>query len=417
MKSINMQHIKAKPSRGGQPPRLRPSFTLIELLIAISIIGIMTGMILFALLGAQNDARVARTRGTIQKLNDIVLQQWEEYRYKPVDVRLPLFAKTPIPGSNPPRYPVSPREVARLRMLVLRDSMRMEMPDRITDMLYHPSQYTVAYQSGGTESAERLPRALPPRFGLLYDSLKSTIDMLRAQGHPQWASLTLNAIPADNPYPPGLEVLRFSPQSDVEWHGAVQSSELLYLLVSSSQYAGSSALEYFRASEIGDPDGDGLLEFIDAWGRPISWIRWPAGYPGDLVRYADDDAMDPLKTDWRYRTGVAADWHPRTLVPLILSSGPDEEYGVTFDFYVEGSTPPIAYATMEWPQNPSPFGTVGPLGTAGPHYLPGIYFYVDPFFTNGRAPPDGFNQIGSIPPAAVELAVDNITNHDILLEP
>ncbi len=410
MKTTNIQLFKAKPSRG-QPPRLRPSFTLVELLIAISIIGIMTGMIMFALLGAQTDARVARTRGTIQKLNDIVLQQWEEYRYKPVDVRLPEFAKTPIPGTNPPRYPMSPREIARLRMLVLRDTMRMEMPDRITDMLYHPSQFTVAYLNGGVESAVRLPRALPPRFGLLYDSLRSTIGMLRAQGHPQWAGLTLNALPAVNPFPPGEAVDRFSAQGDEDWHDAVQSSELLYLLVSSSQYAGSSALEFFRASEVGDPDGDGLLEFIDAWGRPISWIRWPAGYPGDLVRYAEDDAMDPLKTDWRYRNNVPAEWHPKTLVPLILSSGPDEEYGVTFDFYIQGSTPPIAYATMFWPDSGLPFPS------AVTHHQGGAYFYVDPFFTNGRAAPDGFNQIGSIPPAAVELAVDNITNHDILLEP
>ncbi len=398
-----------------QPPRFRPSFTLVELLIAISIIGIMSGMILFAMLGAQNDARVARTRGTIQKLNDIVLQQWEEYRYKSVDVRIPTFAKTPIPGSNPPRYPVSPREIARLRMLVLRDTMRMEMPDRITDLLYYPSEYTVAYRDiNNNPVANKLERALPTRFGLLYESLRSTINSLRSQGFTQWDGLTLeDPIPVTFAGESGVG--RFSPQNDALWQNAVQSSELLYLLVSSSQYAGSSALEFFRASEVGDTDEDGLLEFIDAWGKPISWIRWPAGYPGDLVRYADDDAMDPLKTDWRYRQGVAAEWHPKTLVPLILSAGADEEFGVTFDFFIEGTTPPIAYATMEWPQiNPSP-----PFGTPdGSHYLNGPYYYPDPFFTENDDMPDGTNQIGSIPtPVAAEFAIDNITNHDIILEP
>lgn len=405
MKSTNMQLLKAKPNRG-QPPRWRPSFTLVELLIAISIIGIMTGMIMFALLGAQNDARVARTRGTIQKLSDIVLQQWEEYRYKPVDVRINL-SSTQV---------MHPRERARVRMMILRDNMRMEMPDRITDLLYHPSQYTVVYQEGGNQQVGRLDRALPPRFGLLYESLRSTISSLRAQGHPQWATLTLvdlNTLPPV--YAGGSAVGRYSSQNDGQWYNAVQNSELLYLLISSSQYAGSSALEFFRPSEVADTDGDGLLEFVDAWGAPISWIRWPAGYPGDLVRYADDDAMDPLKTDWRYRAGVAPEWHPKTLVPLILSAGLDGEFGVTFDFYdnlASPAVPPIVYATMEWPLNPNP-----PFGTNGPHHAVGTYHYVDPFFTNGGVAPSGFNQIGSIPTLAVELATDNITNHDILLEP
>ncbi len=430
----------------GSRQHYRPSFTLIELLVAIAIIGIMAGMLLFTLAGAQTDARVARTRGTIQKINEIVLQKWEEYRYKPVNVQLPAAASAPIPGSKPPRYPVTPRETARLRMTILRDAMRMEMPDRITDLLYEPSQYTVAYRNDPNDptrfTSTKIPRALPHGFGLIYDSLRNQVNALKQQGHPSWMSgLDLRDInvPANvnplnlNPRPPGNAVGRFTNDSDANWQAAVQSGELLYLLVATSQFGGSSALEYFRPSEVGDPDGDGLLEFIDAWGESIAWIRWPAGYPGDLVRYADDDAMDPLKTDWRYRAGVASDWQPRTLVPLILSAGGDKEFGVTFDFGDTGNIPPVAYATMTWPTGQSPNGTDG-----GVHYQAGPYFYPDPFFTwdfqsntpngaNREIPypddrvsyPRGFraNQIGSIPAGAESLATDNVTNHDIILEP
>lgn len=412
----------------------RPSFTLVELMVAVAIMGIMAGMVLYTLAGAQTDARTARTRGTIQKINEIVLQKWEEYRYKPVNIQLPPAATTPIPGSNPPRYPVSPRETARLRMTILRDSMRMEMPDRITDLLYEPSQYTVVYRTSGTQfAALKLDRALPHGFGLIYDALRNQVQALKAAQHPRWqgGGLNLTASPVAT-LQGGNSVGRYTSDSDTNWQAAVQSSELLYLLVATSQFGGSSALEYFRPSEVGDPDGDGLLEFIDAWGEPIAWIRWPAGYPGDLVRYADDDAMDPLKTDWRYRSGVAADWRPRTLVPLILSAGGDREFGVTFDF-AGSNTPPIAYATMIWPPGQPPNGT-----DSGMHYQAGPYFYPDPFFTwdyqsslangpNRQAPypddranfPLGFraNQIGSIPAGAESLAADNITNHDLILEP
>ncbi len=420
----------------------RPSFTLIELLVAISIIGIMAGMVLYAVLGAQTDARVARTRGTIQKINEIVLQKWEEYRYKPVNVQLPSDLKIPIPGSVPPRSPVSPRESARLRMIILRDAMRMEMPDRITDLIYEPSRYTVAYKNSPTSTAARkIRRPLPHGFGLVYDALRNQVSALKVQGHPNWVTgFDLDNLATYDPDSLGFVVGRFTSDTDVRWQNAVQSPELLYLFISTSQYGGSSALEFFRPSEVGDTDGDGLLEFIDAWGRPISWIRWPAGYPSDLVRYADDDAMDPLKTDWRYRPGVASDWQPRTIVPLILSPGPDEEYGVTFDF----GNVPIAYATMTWPM-----GTA-PNGTDNVHYSAGPYYYPDPFFTwddqsntpngAGRKIPypddlDGAidpsyklgyraNQLGSVPTFADAaqtipntFAADNVTNHDIILEP
>lgn len=398
-------------------PRYRPSFTLIELLVAIAIIAIMAGMVLFALLGAQTDARVARTRGTIQKINEILLQKWEEYRYKPVNLQLPAAASAPIPGVSPPTFPVSPRENARLRMLVLRDNMRMEMPDRITDLLYEPSQYTVVYRTAATTFAStKIPRAVPPSFALVYNALRSNIISLQNQGVAAWAGFSLTPLPPTGLLPAGANVGRYSPQDDASWSTAVQSSELLYILISTSNYAGGNALELFRSSEIGDTDEDGLLEFIDGWGNAISWIRWPAGYPGDLVRYADDDAMDPLKTDWRYRPSVSNEYHPRTLIPLIISAGADGEFGVTFDF---ASGSPAAYATMVWPASPNPpYGTSTVGGGNNLHFGAGAYYYPDPFFTNGGGAPDGTNQLGSIPtPAAVQVASDNVTSHDIILEP
>lgn len=438
------QSIQSAPHPS--PPRYRPSFTLVELLVAIAIIGIMAGLALFSLLGAQTDARVARTRGTIQKLNEIILQRWEEYRYRPINVMLPSALK--IPSGNPSVLPVSPRELARVRMLMLRDTMRMEMPDRITDLLYGPTQYTIVYRTPqSTSAAEKLVRPIPTGFGAVYKSLYNRIAGLKTQGHPAWANLSLVDIDTVAPYSNGIVPSTFAinflgssagGNPVVDWNDAVQSSELLYLIVANSSYGGSSALEYFRPSEVADTDNDGLLEFVDAWVQPIRWIRWPAGYPGDLVRYADADAMDPLKTDWRYRPTVGnstvdEDWRPRTLVPLILSRGQDGQLGVIADFPT-----PIAYATMVWP---GPASNT-PFGTNGAHYSAGAYYYPDPNFTwdyqnggpNGPASempyesnnPLGYraNQLGSIPnfiDAAGKIentfATDNITNHDLILEP
>lgn len=57
-----------------------------------------------------------------------------------------------------------------------------------------------------------------------------------------------------------------------------ESSELLYaLLTTQGTVFGvpNTDLGEFTAEEIGDTDGDGLLEFIDSWGRPIRFYRWP----------------------------------------------------------------------------------------------------------------------------------------------
>ncbi len=57
-----------------------------------------------------------------------------------------------------------------------------------------------------------------------------------------------------------------------------QNAECLYLIVASVTSEDGSGLEQFSTAEIGDVDGDGLSEFLDGWGKPIQFLRWPAGF-------------------------------------------------------------------------------------------------------------------------------------------
>jgi hypothetical protein len=100
----------------------------------------------------------------------------------------------------------------------------------------------------------------------------------------------------------------------------------------------------FGKQDIGDTDEDGAPEFIDGWGNPIAWLRWPAGFvarsplmsadaqsdhdPIDVYRRDDPAAVRPLPN--RYPTMVQpyvvrlADPMPAfRLIPLVYSSGPD----------------------------------------------------------------------------------------------
>ena len=40
----------------------------------------------------------------------------------------------------------------------------------------------------------------------------------------------------------------------------------------------------FTDKEVQDTDGDGLPEFVDAWGKPLQFFRWPMLYHSDIQR-------------------------------------------------------------------------------------------------------------------------------------
>ena len=56
-----------------------------------------------------------------------------------------------------------------------------------------------------------------------------------------------------------------------------ESSALLYWLLTNSEVFGISPVDdsEFSSNEVRDTDSDGLLEFVDGWGRPLRFYRWP----------------------------------------------------------------------------------------------------------------------------------------------
>ena len=94
------------------------AFTLVELLVVISIIAILSAMSFEALQLAREAARERSTQATIAKLNNIILRRYESYVTRRVPIRIP-------PGTTP-------HYAARCDLAALRDLMRMEMPERWT---------------------------------------------------------------------------------------------------------------------------------------------------------------------------------------------------------------------------------------------------------------------------------------------
>jgi len=102
----------------------RRGFTLVELLVVVSVIAILAGLVLGALNAARQSAREAKTKATITKLHNIVMERYESYRTRRVPINIP-----PNTSLN---------EVARRNLIGVRDLMRMEMPQTPLDVTQGP---------------------------------------------------------------------------------------------------------------------------------------------------------------------------------------------------------------------------------------------------------------------------------------
>ena len=321
--------------------RMRPrgrGFTLIEMTIVIAIIAILAMMAMSVYATAAQQARGMRTRAIIAKIDQLISEKYESYRTRQVPIRIPPL--TP------------PNQAAAFRLNAIRELMRMEMPDRITDVTAGPPYFGIVPSA----NYAAYPMAvLPTRPSLNKQYLRR-------------AATNANGI--DN------------------WSTANENAECLYLILASMRDGDKSALDYFSPTEIGDTDNDGMNEILDAWGQPIAFLRWAPGYRNDVAPYpvtpqsaADPDPYDPMRTDPRWTNGSSL-FQPFSLKPLVWSSGPDKRHGVNVNTPNDNSGVPIPYCSSTPPN--------------------------DPYFTSD---PTTYLPLVGAPFSAD--ATDNITNHDL----
>ena len=259
--------------RSLQNPR-RSGFTLVELMISIAIIAVMASFVLVALAGVTEKAREDRTKAQIAKINELIMEKWESYLYR----RMP-------PALVFGQYPEN-MKAALSRLNAVREMMRMELPDHLDDVL-KPARML------------RDPLTKKPYEPTLWRAYRARAQYAKAA-------------------------------TGVDWTSQHEGAECLYLILSQMREADSSALESFSENEIGDVDGDGMKEILDAWGMPIRWLRWAPGHLSPFQRRLSedpeqDDMFDMAKVGTGYSVVTS---RPRALYPLIYSAGPDNRFGI-----------------------------------------------------------------------------------------
>ena len=321
---------------------LRRGLTLVELLVTISLITIVSSMFMVAYRSAATEAANIRTQSTIRKVSEVLNSRIQEYENYSVGFTFPqpplqmIPFSSPLPGDaveflapNQPGFEPKGILLERVRLMAIREIMTQEMPDNVDDIKPSP-----AFPASSTKNYWTGLKARNPVDNSVAPVFVSTRQTTRAARINQ--KLT---------------------QVDLNWRsnakivGTNFNAELLYMIIEDSSFNGSSALELFGRTEIGDKDGDTLNEILDAYGEPIQWLRWPTGFPGSTRMHPDlldpsfniegfassvfGDPLDRRRADPGYRIPVNGDnsaiYKPDAMAfPLVISKGPDKQFGVRF---------------------------------------------------------------------------------------
>ena len=142
--------------------------------------------------------------------------------------------------------------------------MRMEMPDRWTDVLDNPITFTWYNPTSATAPNSG---ALISRPALNQAYLNAYFAVVNNPANPH----AINPATASAAYWP-TDATFASTLTNYE------GAECLYMMVSLGFVDELGGRDLFNESSIGDVDQDGFPEFLDAWGTPIRFLRWAPGF-------------------------------------------------------------------------------------------------------------------------------------------
>lgn len=307
--------------------------------IVIAIIAILAAMAIPTYATAAAQAKAMRTRAIIAKIDQLIGEKYEGYRTRQVPIRI-----SPM---------TLPNAAAQIRLDALRELMRFEMPDRITDVTAGPAYGT---------APDVIPQAGFPVYPLYRLAARPAINK-------QYLRRAFKAHAPDNPSLTGLQY----------WTTNNENAECLYLILACMRDGDKSALDFFSPTEIGDVDNDGMNEILDSFGQPIVFFRWAPGYTVEngvvtpqVLNPADPDFVaDPFDP---FKVYGSSNFE---LKPLIVSGGPDKLVRLSPNTPNDAMGVPMPYAVSSPPNNP---------------------YWNQPVLVGTPTTPD---------------ATDNITNHDL----
>jgi|GEM_PF-393798 len=290
------------------PKQHRSAFTLIELLLVIAIIGIMLTLSIVTMFGLTDQATEEATVTTIQKVNRLIELRSESFdrAYPGISInwRNAFVGHVAREVSVQQSVPIA-RVNALLSkfaadspvwdILAKKAAFRFEFPQRIEDLL-QGAPTNNDFNSNG------LPDNLEFKMYLNIATQHLSEFPAGSEGSFSFANLPESASDDDEPAERARNLWTYKHDRRTE------SSELLYFFLFHSGNFGSAeiSLDDFKASEVADTDGDGLPEFVDGWGQPLRFYRWPTRLidPNAPTAFTPDFTTESDPTDLKTTLSV-----------------------------------------------------------------------------------------------------------------
>ena len=255
---------------------VRSGFTMIELLIVISIIASLMAISIVVMYGFITQAEEEATSATIQKINRLLEQRQDSFARSFVGARqagyvnatLGLLGDPDQDGDRSDGIFGVRDEVVKL--LAKKAAARFEFPQQMVELIAGTGDSDNNGNLDGDNNGNGLPDSIENAI-----ARPVAIQQLAAQGNANPSVAQVNGVINAN-------WGRHDPNT--------ASSELLYYTLVSASGFGSSAVDSdrFTQQEVQDTDGDGLPEFVDAWNNPLRFYRWP-------TRLMDSDPPSPFQ--------------------------------------------------------------------------------------------------------------------------
>jgi prepilin-type N-terminal cleavage/methylation domain-containing protein len=309
-------------------------FTLVELLVVMVIISILLGFILNAAMDSVKRGQERATQALITKLDAGLSDRFDalmQSRPDPAQAHKllgsiygqvngnPVIMPTP-PGLvlNPP-YGTQPWPVSqRAQVIAWYDFIKSEMPDtfyvQLTETNYpinfagNPYPYTGPNPvAAGNFTGNELSYVLPMGNAMTFPQGDGNAFNLAGTGiygasYPIAAGIYKNLgyqpigyDAVDNNGNGLIDELAEGAPTGSTFHTTVMANlanhthktaraEMLYAILVEGRGPLGSVFnrDDFTDKEVQDTDGDGLPEFVDAWGNPLQFFRWPILYHSDI---------------------------------------------------------------------------------------------------------------------------------------
>ena len=248
---MNIRHSinRRNASRNVGAPRQQSAFTLVELLVVISIIGILITILGATVTTSLRKAREAATTALIHKIDGLL------------DERLKGFDRATKSRDFDRIVQQTAQGLEAAGIFGVRKSVIASIARKNYFRAYFPQRFE--------DLADINANGIPDLF--------ESDAVLKPEDTNQDGQLNGTEDSNGNGKLDGFVLFNHLSAASQNGSRLTESSELLYFMLTKMEAFGVPPVSEseFSTSELRDMDGDGLMEFVDGWGRPLRFYRWP----------------------------------------------------------------------------------------------------------------------------------------------